>query len=258
MIQTIITKNVVLCSDIHINDREQEISESFYGWLEYVCIKAKNRPDWLIILGDLFDAWVGDDFLDYQCFGTYLSKLTDTFYSIKKSGIKIGIMHGNRDFLIGKVFCDKIGGDLLPEKVLLKVKNSNFSFLLMHGDQLCTDDKEHQKFRSLVLSDAWKKNFLNKDIEERLKIAQELRRTSMKATSKKSAGIMDVNVAESENQLNLSSAQTLIHGHTHRPGEFDLSNGKKRIVLPDWRFENKVSHGGGLLLDSSGVTHLSL
>ena len=80
----------------------------------------------------------------------------------------------------------------------------------------------------------------------------------MQAKSKKSAGIMDVNLVESENQLNLTSAQTLIHGHTHRPGEFELSNGKKRIVLPDWRFVNKVSLGGGLLLDSSGVTHSSL
>ncbi|MAC67679.1 MAG: UDP-2,3-diacylglucosamine diphosphatase [Proteobacteria bacterium] len=258
MIKTIITENVVLCSDIHINDTQQEISESFYNWLEFVCIKAKNRPDWLMILGDLFDAWIGDDFLDHQCLGTYISKLTDILFSIKKSGTKIGIMHGNRDFLIGKVFCSKVGGELLPEKVLLKIKNSNFSYLLMHGDQLCTDDKDHQKFRSLVLSDTWKKNFLNKDIEERLKIAQELRNSSMRAKSKKSAGIMDVNLVESENQLNSTSAQTLIHGHTHRPGEFELPNGKKRIVLPDWRFVNKVSVGGGLLLDSSGVTHSSV
>ena len=258
MVQTITAENVVLCSDIHINDREREISESFYGWLEYVCIKSKNRPDWLMILGDLFDAWIGDDFLDHQYLGTYISKLTDILCSIKKSGTKIGIMHGNRDFLIGKVFCNKVGGELLPEKVLLRLKNSNVSYLLMHGDQLCTDDIDHQKFRSLVLSDTWKKNFLNKDIEERLKIAQELRNTSMQATSKKSAGIMDVNVVESENQLNLSGAQTLIHGHTHRPGEFKLSNGKKRIVLPDWRFVNKVSLGGGIRLNSSGVAHLSL
>ena len=252
-------ESAVLCSDIHLSTSTDKISTAFIHWLRESCLgEIIAKPDWLLILGDLFDAWIGDDILDTANPPEYVLKLVSILKEISQSGVKVGIMHGNRDFLIGENFCKKTHAVLLPQEILLSHNQKKINYLLMHGDQLCTDDIEHQKFRKMVLSQNWKNIFLKKDISNRLLIASKMRKESNYAKSKKKQEIMDINVSEVEKLLNLSDASVIIHGHTHRPGSYELPSGRKRIVLPDWRiFEDKLS-GGGLLLKSSGLYQLSL
>ena len=252
-------ESAVLCSDIHLSTTTDKISTAFIHWLKESCLgKTKAKPDWLLILGDLFDAWIGDDMLETADPPEYLIWLVSILKEISQSGVKVGIMHGNRDFLIGEDFCKKTRAKLLPQEILLSDNQSKSNYLLMHGDQLCTDDKEHQKFRKMVLSKNWRDVFLKKDISDRLLIASQMRKESNYAKSRKKQEIMDINVSEVEKQLNYANASVIIHGHTHRPGSYKLPSGRKRIVLPDWRvFKDKLS-GGGLLLKSSGIYQLSL
>ncbi len=252
-------ESAVLCSDIHLSTTADNISKAFIHWLKESCLgKTKAKPDWLLILGDLFDAWIGDDVLETADPPEYLIWLVSILKEISQSGVKVGIMHGNRDFLIGEDFCKKTHTKLLPQEILLSHNQSKSNYLLMHGDQLCTDDKEHQKFREMVLSKNWKDQFLKKEISNRLLIASQMRKESNYAKSRKRQEIMDINVSEVEKQLNYANASVIIHGHTHRPGSYELPSGRKRIVLPDWRiFKDKLS-GGGLLLKSSGIYQLSL
>ena len=255
---TLCFESAVLCSDVHLNANTGKISTAFINWLKESCLeKIKANPEWLLILGDLFDAWIGDDILEANT-PEYLDRLVFILKEINQSGVKVGIMHGNRDFLIGEDFCKKTHTMLLPQEIVLSHNKSKSNYLLMHGDQLCTDDEEHQDFRKMVLSAQWKKIFLKKDISNRLLIASQMRKESTYAKSRKRQEIMDVNVSEVEKQLDDANASIIIHGHTHRPGSYELPSGRKRIVLPDWRiFKNKLS-GGGLLLESSGICQLSL
>ena len=251
-------ESAVICSDVHLSANTGKISTAFINWLKESCLeKIKTNPEWLLILGDLFDAWIGDDILEANT-PEYLDRLVDILKEINQSGVKVGIMHGNRDFLIGEDFCKKTHAMLLPQEIVLSHNQSKSNYLLMHGDQLCTDDKEHQDFRKMVLSTQWKEIFLKKDISNRLLIASEMRKESTYAKSRKRQEIMDVSVSEVEKQLDCANASIIIHGHTHRPGSYELPSGRKRVVLPDWRiFKNKLS-GGGLLLESSGICQLSL
>ena len=255
---TLCFESAVLCSDVHLSANTGTISSAFINWLKESCLgKIKANPEWLLILGDLFDAWIGDDILEANT-PEYLDRLVSVLKEINQSGVKVGIMHGNRDFLIGEEFCKKTHTMLLPQEIILSHNQSKSNYLLMHGDQLCTDDKEHQDFRKMVLSAQWKEIFLKKDISNRLLIASQMRKESTYAKSRKRQEIMDVNVSEVEKQLDYTNARIIIHGHTHRPGSYELPSGRTRIVLPDWRiFKNKLS-GGGLLLESSGICQLSL
>ena len=255
---TLCFESSVVCSDVHLSANTDKISTAFINWLKESCLrKIKANPEWLLILGDLFDAWIGDDILEANT-PEYLDRLVSILKEINQSGVKVGIMHGNRDFLIGEDFCKKTHTMLLPQEIVLSHNQSKSNYLLMHGDQLCTDDKEHQDFRKMVLSAQWKEIFLKKDISNRLLIASQMRKESTYAKSRKRQEIMDVNVSEVEKQLDYANANIIIHGHTHRPGSYELPSGRKRLVLPDWRiFKNKLS-GGGLLLESSGICQLSL
>ena len=257
--KNISAKTAVLCSDVHLSSDTTLLTNAFVNWLNEICLKkSTEKPNWLLILGDLFDAWIGDDTMENDKMRIYLVELINVLKKINVAGIKVGIIHGNRDFLIGEAFCRAIHADLLPHQVLLLQPETDSSYLLMHGDQLCTDDKEHQIFRKMVLSKNWKNTFLKKKFEDRLMIATKMREESYRSKSRKKAEIMDINVSEVEKQMRICNSDILIHGHTHKPGKYKLPSGKKRIVLPDWRVCNGQIIGGGILVDSRGVNQLSL
>ena len=252
-------ESAVVCSDIHLGKNSDELSRAFIYWLKESCLeRIKSKPEWLLILGDLFDAWVGDDILETDIPPDYVITLVTVLKQISFSGTKIGIMHGNRDFLIGEKFCKAVDAELLPEEILLSHNETNSTYLLMHGDQLCTDDVEHQLFRKLVQSTDWKHEFLKKNITNRFSLATKMREESYRAKSKKRQEIMDINVSETEKRMTSFDVNIIIHGHTHKPGSYNLPSGKKRVVLPDWRLVQGKLSGGGLLLNSSGIHQLSL
>ena len=165
-------------------------------------------------------------------------------------------MHGNRDFMISKKVCERYGMTLINEPTQLDLYQRNI--LLMHGDTLCTDDVNYQKFRSMVRNKEWQNQMRMKPLEERLKIADQLRIQSKNATDTKKEIIMDVNKEEVVNCLSKSKADILIHGHTHRPKIHDLTIDRrkcKRIVLGDWEQKSYILE---LDKDQISLTELNL
>lgn len=212
-------------SDLHLSQERPEITQLFLRFLQGPARQAEA----LYILGDLFEAWLGDDMVlpDYQASIAELKTLSQT--------VPLYIMYGNRDFLMRKDFETMTGCQLLADEVVIDLNGT--PTLLMHGDTLCTDDVAYQQFRAMVRNPQWQTELLRKTPAERLALARQYREISKTETQDKEAGIMDINQTAVEDAMQRHQVQQLIHGHTHRPDvhEFDL-NGQpaKRIVLADW------------------------
>ena len=209
-------------SDLHLSDKHPELTQAFFVFLN----ESKEACTHLYILGDLFEAWIGDD------------DDTPLYQEIKKAllifttnGPKTFFIHGNRDFLIGKSFAEDTGITILPDPYSLDINGQNV--VLSHGDFLCTDDTDYIAFRDQVRTEAWQSNFLQKDLTERKEIAASMRDASQEATAEKSKTITDVNTAAVESFIAEHNPNLFIHGHTHRPGIHEI-NSSKRIVLGDW------------------------
>ena len=212
-------------SDLHLNQDRPDITKAFLNFLENTACKAEK----LYILGDLFEAWIGDD--DQN---EFISEIQNALIRINKT-TKVLFMHGNRDFLIGPDFASSAGMKILTDPVVEEMFGN--PVLLMHGDLLCTEDIDYQKFRKVSRDIKWQKEFLSKPLAERRIIAQNLRGASKEATGKKKEEIMDVSECEVIKIIQESSVSLLIHGHTHRPNSHSIALEKhtaKRIVLGDW------------------------
>ena len=219
-------------SDLHLEADRPDIGKQFLQFLE---TDAKEADD-LYILGDLFEAWVGDDDPNthYFTIKRALRKLTD-------GGVPVYFMHGNRDFMIGKGFANETGIKILDDPC--KVTMYGRQTLLSHGDALCLDDVQYQRVRKMVRDPQWQAAMLAKPLKERLRIAQEARRQSLEQTINMSLEIMDVNQDEVKRVIQQHNVDVLLHGHTHRPDihTVDLGNRTaKRIVLGDWYTQGSV------------------
>ena len=212
-------------SDLHLNEDRPDITKAFLNFLENTACKAEK----LYILGDLFEAWIGDD--DQN---EFISEVQNALIKISKT-TKVFFIHGNRDFLVGPEFASSAGMKILNDPVVEEMYGN--PVLLMHGDLLCIKDIDYQKFRKVSRDIKWQTEFLNKSLGERRKIAQDLRSASKEATGEKKEEIMDVSESEVIKIIRESSVNLLIHGHTHRPNShnIDLENHTaKRMVLGDW------------------------
>ena len=220
------TDNSLFISDLHLAPERPEMIRLFEKFVDDIAVHA----DTLYILGDFLEYWIGDD---DKSLG--LEPAFAALVRLHQAGTIIKLMHGNRDFLIGQKLARRYHFDVIDDPYI-----ENFSdqpALLMHGDLLCTDDIAYQDFRRKARSKTIQRIFLLLPLFVRERIAKSLRETSEKATSYKSAEIMDVNQQTVEDTMRKSGVDTLIHGHTHRPGihEFELDGKKvKRIVLGDW------------------------
>ncbi|MGQ7846268.1 UDP-2,3-diacylglucosamine diphosphatase [Granulosicoccus sp. 3-233] len=183
----------------------------------------------LYILGDLFEYWLGDD-AGLPLHPSMLAALR----AVSDSGCKVSVMLGNRDFLLGQTFAEAAGVTLIRDDEHIITLGSE-PVLLMHGDTLCTDDNDYQRFRRNVREPRWQQQFLAKSVDERRHHAEALRAASHDASVSKSAVIMDVNVECVSRRLQATGCQTLIHGHTHRPAVHEgPSAGQQRLVVGDW------------------------
>ncbi|MBL4941997.1 MAG: UDP-2,3-diacylglucosamine diphosphatase [Colwellia sp.] len=213
-------------ADLHLAQNRPDITACFLRFLKTDAIQAQT----LYILGDLFEAWIGDD--DDS---SYLATIAKALTTLASFGTKIYFIHGNRDFLLGKEFAIKSTMTLLPEVDLIDLYGQNV--VIMHGDTLCTRDIAYQKFRQKSRSWWWQALIKSLPLFVRKKIAANYRQRSAAATAIKSQDIMDVTPNEVVKSLEKHQCQLMIHGHTHRPAIHELmTNGKtaKRIVLGDW------------------------
>ena len=231
--------STLFISDLHLSGERENITELFIKFLD----QRASKADALYILGDLYEVWPGDDMIqpDYLSSISKLKQLSD-------NGLPLYVMQGNRDFLMSERFAEVSGAKLIEDPTIIDLYGT--PTLLMHGDTLCTDDIDYQKFRVMVRDSSWKEKFFSLPNEERLAMTTKYRKVSKVETAKKSMDIMDVNQQAVETTMQEHNIKQLIHGHTHRPAihDFSINNEKmKRIVLGDW-FEQ----GSVLICDESG------
>lgn len=222
------SKKTAFISDLHLDKNTPESFELLKVFLEL----QRNNLDALYLLGDIFEYWLGDDAAD-----TYQKEVIALLKSYSDHGIKIFVTVGNRDFLIGKSFISAIGATLLSDPFIANIYGKKI--LLSHGDLLCTLDKAYQRMRKILQSTLGKKILLSLSAKLRRKIADNLRKKSTATTTqKKSAISMDVEQKTVECFLKANECTTMIHGHTHKPGDhhFSFGNGKngRRVVLGSW------------------------
>lgn len=218
----------IFVSDLHLQNERPDLVRAF---LHFLATDAR-QADQLYLLGDIFEAWIGDD---APFPGT--QPVIDALKAVSDSGVELFFQHGNRDFLVGKQFASQVGGTLLDESTVITTADDR-QLLLMHGDQLCTDDVEYQKLRVMLRNPMFQQNILAQTVEQRLAMAKQLRETSKEKGAQKADYITDVNAEAVRDALATAGTTLLLHGHTHRPAihDVDLADGiqGQRIVLGDW------------------------
>lgn len=238
---------VLFVSDLHLAPDTPAITERF---LRFLAGPARDAAG-LVILGDLFDAWAGDDDLA----DPFNARIVSALRALADSGVAIGFIAGNRDFLVGADFAQAAGLELLPDPCVREIAGERV--LLTHGDMLCTDDADYQRFRAEVRGDAWRQDFLARSLAERKRLIDELRSRSEAEKRIKPMTIMDVNAQAVESAFAAHDVQVLVHGHTHRQGEHTHRVGNRnclRRVLGDWHAER----GNALRRDAAGWHWLEL
>jgi UDP-2,3-diacylglucosamine hydrolase len=219
-------------SDLHLDASDPAIARQFHAFLS----GEARQADALYVLGDLFEVWLGDDDPDPAARATVaaLRALTD-------AGVPCYLMHGNRDFMIGARFCSETGATLLADGKVVDLYGERV--LLMHGDLLCTDDRDYQRMRRVFRNRPLQWFFRRLPLERRRAFAQALREGSRERVGMKAPEIMDVNGVAVERAFHDNGVRTLIHGHTHRPAVHEVTvDGApaRRIVLGDWYSQGSV------------------
>ena len=229
--------SILFISDLHLDPSRPAITMQFLNFLR----TQAGQAEALYILGDLFEAWIGDDedsvLAKAVCNG--LRELSD-------AGVPVYVMRGNRDFLLGPAFAGKTGAQLLPDPCVVQLCGQ--PTLLMHGDLLCSDDLNYLAFRQQVREPEWQEHFLAQSLEERRAFAGQARQ----ASQARQAGLRDEGALEAITDVSSSSVEgtmtrfgvtRLIHGHTHRPAIHALrvaGHSAQRIVLGDWYHQGSV------------------
>lgn len=232
-------------SDVHLQPGMPRTVQAFLQFLRGHAARAQR----LYLLGDLFEYWAGDDDLDAALHQQVVTELA----ALAATGVQIGWLPGNRDFLTGDAFAAAAGLQLLEEPHVTELCGQRI--VLMHGDAQCTDDHDYQAFRAQVRNPAWQAGFLAQPLAQRKAIIAAMRSGSRAAQRDKSYEIMDVNASAIALLFEQTGAQVMVHGHTHRPALHQhAAHGsmRQRHVLPDWDCDARPARGGWLALDSTG------
>ncbi len=241
-------KPVLFIADLHLSPELPVLTTRFIRFIDQVAASAAA----LYILGDLFEAWIGDDDLDTPLH----REVTDAMLGLVQAGVPVRLLHGNRDFLLGQAFCRASGAECIADPT--RIDLFGCPTLLMHGDSLCSDDHAYQALRAQMRNPAWQAAMLARPLAERRQIARQMRMESEQAKDAKTYAIMDVNADTVIETLREHACTRLIHGHTHRPGWHALDiEGQtcERWVLPDW---DATERGGYLSCDVSGCELMPL
>ncbi len=254
-------------SDLHLQASDLA---TFACFERYLRRPQHQRADALFILGDLFEVWVGDDSLNPQpatTDGEFWQRCANVLREYSHH-TPIYFMHGNRDFLLGPSAAAACGMQPLPDPTVLDFLDERV--VLSHGDAMCLDDTDYQRFRTVVRSPAWQADFLGKPLTERQAVARDMRRQSearKRAGGKDPSLWADVHASAAHAMLQAAQSNHLIHGHTHRPSEHDLGPATQvdgsttrlhRTVLSDWEATGSAPRAEVLRLDATGLNRVSV
>lgn len=219
-------QDTLFISDLHLDEEQPAVADGLLAFLE----REAPRAHTLYVLGDLFETWVGDDHET-----PFNRRIIEAFRQFADAGRALYFLHGNRDFALGETFAAQAGGTLIAENTVIDLYGTRT--VLAHGDALCTDDLEYQKFRAMVRNPQWIAGVLAMPLAGRLGLASKLRNESRTRNANKADNIMDVNADAVRELLHEKQAVALIHGHTHRPAVHAIDLGDRnatRYVLGDW------------------------
>jgi UDP-2,3-diacylglucosamine hydrolase len=239
--------STLFIADLHLDDARPGITALFE---HFVASDEARSATAFYILGDLVEAWIGDD--DDAELPTRIANATR---GLRDAGVPVYFMAGNRDFLLGEAFAERAGMTLLDDGTVHEIEG--VPTLLMHGDVLCTDDVEYQAVRAQVRTEAWKAQILSMPLEARRAFAAKARSDSKSRTGRIDETIMDVNQGAVESAMRDAGVVRLVHGHTHRPAvhDFNLEGmPAQRIVLGDWYDHGSVLAIHGDTIDLRGIT----
>lgn len=233
-------------SDLHLDPSRPAITDLFLDFLR----SEARQAEALYILGDLFEAWIGDDTPSSAA-----DAVAEALRSLADAGVPVYFIHGNRDFLLGQDYAARAGMRLLPDPCVIELYGK--PVLLQHGDLLCTDDTAYQAFRAQTRNPAFQAQFLSQPLQARIAFAQQARAASQARQSELKEGdraqfetVTDVAPAEVAATFQRHGVDTMIHGHTHRPAIHHVQAGDAgctRIVLGDW-----YEQGSVLRVDADG------
>lgn len=243
------TTAALFVSDIHLQASLPCTAAAFVHFLNDHARHTKQ----LYLLGDLFEAWAGDDDI-----GTPFNRgIVNAIRQVSDAGASVFWIAGNRDFLIGPQFASAAGLTLLPDPSL--IQHGNHRIILTHGDTCCTDDIGYMAFRQQVRNANWQAAFLARPLAERQTIIRDMRAGSRAEQRSKSSEMMDVNASAIAQLFDASHTSIMIHGHTHRTARHTTphaSGERVRYVLPDWDCDAaEPARGGWIALDEDGTLH---
>lgn len=233
-------KPTLFISDLHLSPTRPALVDAFRAF----CAGPARESACVYVLGDLFDSWIGDDQLREPVALAVARALRD----VADAGVRVAVMAGNRDFLLGERFATVAGATLLPERIVVDVAGT--PTLLLHGDELCTGDAGYQRYRSFARAPKWQRRFLALPYPVRRTIGTWMRGQSRRALATKSETIMDVEGAAVDAAFRAANVMRIIHGHTHRPARHHVvvdGRARERWVLADW-----YDHGSYLAFDTGG------
>ena len=233
-------RTVDFISDLHLRVEEPATLAGFAAYLR------TTPADAVFLLGDIFEVWIGDDAARP---GSFEARCADLLREASHAR-SLFFLHGNRDFLVGDRYLSSAGVTLLDDPCVLQWQGANW--LLSHGDALCLEDRDYQRFRTEVRSPSWQAGFLARPLAERRDIARGLRLAS-EARKSADAGYADADPRLVAEWLSRADASTLVHGHTHRPADHRLADGRHRIVLSDWDLAATPPRAEVLRLGTDGV-----
>ena len=245
MIDTSAWQTIDFISDLHLQVAEPATAKA---WFDYMASVDNHSADAIFILGDWFEVWVGDD--DEDPFAALCAAVMRQ----RSKRSEIFIMHGNRDFLMGTDLAERSSATLLADPTRLDFNGA--SYLLTHGDALCTNDTSYIRFRELVRAPEWQTEFLAKPLAERKNIARQIR-TQSQAQHSLAGNYVDINETLALEWLNTHGCDVMIHGHTHKPASHKLGSGE-RHVLSDWEATSTPARLEVLRLTADGFSRLHL
>ena len=241
-------RGIELLSDLHLGEQAPATAHALAEHL------AASDADLIVLLGDLFEVWIGDEQLDIPA--DPVSPMAQALQALAEAARRrpVAMLTGNRDFLLGPAAARRLGWTVLPDRCVLQAFGHRQ--VLVHGDAECLDDRDYQRFRAQVRTPGWREAFLARPLAERMAVARSMRDGSEQRKREQGlAGYADLDRAEMLSLLAAAGADRLIHGHTHRPGDERLGPGLSRHVLSDWDLDGQ--HGPAraevLRLDARGL-----
>ena len=238
-------RTVDVASDLHLHADDAETFDAFAHYLR------TTPADALLLLGDVFEVWIGDDAATP---GSFEARCADL---LRDAGARCAVylQHGNRDFLVGPAFLQRCGATALADPTALDF--GGHRWLFSHGDALCLADTDYLRFRAEVRTPGWQQSFLARPLAERRAIARGMRSES-ESRKRSGADYADADAGAVARWLDAAGAGTLVHGHTHRPADLAAGGGRRRMVLSDWDLRADPPRAEVLRITAGGAARVAL